>query len=106
MMNPTPETHLLDIAKTIMGQIMNTDPYALPAWGARHFVALPESKEFQGGLRFRVSGLKFQGLVQIELRWVDDYTITFINDAGVAGKVVECVYCDMLVEVIDWVEGR
>ena len=105
-MNLTHESHLLDIAKTIMAQIKYGDPYALPAWGARHFVALPESKEFQGGLRFRVSGLRFQGLVQIELRWADDYTITFIDDAGMACKVVESVYCDMLVGVIDWVEGR
>ena len=43
----------MEIAKIILGQIKYLDKMALMAWGARNFVALPKSKEFQGGLRFK-----------------------------------------------------
>jgi hypothetical protein len=96
----------MEIAKTILEQIKFADRYALMAWGARNFCAMSESKEFEGGLTFQVNGLTHKGWVKIGLRWVDDYTITFINKKREVVKTVEGVYCDMLIEVIDWIEGK
>lgn len=100
------ESKPIQIAQTILSQIKYADRCALMAWGAKDFVALSESKEFQGGVRFKVNGLTFKGWVSIELRWMDDYTVTFINKKAAVVKVVNGVYCDMLVEVIDFVEGK
>lgn len=100
------ESNTMSIAKTIISQIKYGDRAALMAWGAINFVALEETKEFQGGVRFKVNGLKFKGYVQVQLRWVDDYTISFLSKTGEVKKQVEGAYCDMLVDVIDWIEGR
>ena len=100
------ENQAVEIAKTIIQQIQYGDRWFLPAVGAKNFIALPESKEFQGGVRFNVNGLKHKGLVKIELRWVDDYTVSFLSRTGDLMKQVEGVYCDMLVEILDWSEGR
>ena len=40
------------------------------------------------------------------LRWVDDYNIIFINRNREVVKTFEGAYCDMLVPVIDWIEGK
>lgn len=96
----------LEIARTIVNQIKYADKWALGAWKCQNLVALPESKEFAGGLRFKVNGLKFKGYVAIELRWVDDYTITFINKQKQVVKELKGIYCDQLVECIDWIEGK
>lgn len=100
------ENQSIEIAKTILSQIRYVDRCALMAWGAKDFVALPESKIYQGGVRFKVNGLTFKGWVSIELRWMDDYTISFINKKAEVVKEVEGVYCDMLVNVIDFIEGK
>lgn len=100
------ETQSIQIAKTIVSQIKALDFWFLGAVGAQKFIALPENKEFQGGVRFRVNGLQHKGYVSIELRWADDYTIKFLNRAGEVIKTSEYVYCDMLVDVLDWVEGK
>lgn len=100
------ETQSISIAKTIIKQIQYADKWFLAAIGAKNFLALPESKMFQGGLRFTCNGIKHKGLVEISLRWVDDYTITFLTKSGVEIKCIEGVYCDMLVDVLDWVEGK
>ncbi|MES2515195.1 MAG: hypothetical protein V4580_13675 [Bacteroidota bacterium] len=100
------ETQSISIAKTILEQIQYADRWFLPAIGAKNFLALPESKMFQGGVRFKVNGLKHKGIVEISLRWVDDYSISFLSKAGDEIKRVEGVYCDMLVEVLDWIEGK
>jgi len=102
----TEKSATMEIAQTIISQIQFGDRSALMAWGATQYTALPESKVFQGGVRFKVNGLKFQGFVSIQLRWLDDYTVTFISKSGDVVKQVEMVYCDMLVEIIDWIEGR
>ncbi len=96
----------MGIAKTIISQIKFTDRSALMAWGAQHFAAVSESKEFQGGVSFQVNGLVHKGWVSIKLRWVDDYTIIFTNRKRDVVKTLEGIYCDQLVEVIDWIEGR
>ena len=96
----------MEIAKTILEQIKYGDKWALMAYGSRNFVALKESKEFQGGLQFQVNGVKHKGIVRVQLKWIDTYTITFINEKGVTVKEVEDVYCDMLVDVLDYIEGK
>jgi hypothetical protein len=96
----------MEIAQIILEQIKYADRSALMAWGAKNFSAISESKEFEGGLCFQVNGLVHKGWVKICLRWVDDYTITFINKNREVVKTFEGAYCDMLVPVIDWIEGR
>ena len=96
----------MEIAKTIIEQINHTDRSALMAWGAKNFLAISESKDFKGGLAFQVNGLHHKGLVKVCLRWVDDYTIIFINRNREVVKSFEGAYCDMLVPAIDWIEGR
>ena len=102
----TQENQTIDIAQTIINQIRYFDKMALMAWGATNMIAMPKSKEFQGGLRFKVNGLKFRGYVMIMLHWLDDYTISFLDNRGNEKKIVEGAYCDMLVDVIDWIEGK
>lgn len=96
----------MEIAQTIVDQIKYADRSALMAWGARNFSAISESKDYEGGLTFQVDGLNHKGWVKVCLRWVDDYTIIFINKNGEVVKTFEGAYCDMLVPVIDWIEGR
>ena len=96
----------MEIAKTILEQIKYGDKWALMAYGAKNYIALPESAEYQGGLQFQVNGLKHKGTVRVQLKWIDTYTITFINKKGDAVKVVEDVYCDTLVDVLDYIEGK
>ena len=69
----------MEIAQTILDQIKYADRSALMAWSAKNFSAISESKEFQGGLAFQVNGLTHKGWVKVCLRWIDDYTIVFIN---------------------------
>lgn len=96
----------MEVAKTIINQINYADRSALMAWGANSFCAISESKEFEGGVSFKVNGLIHKGWIKVCLRWVDDYTIIFINKNREVVKTFEGAYCDMLVPVIDWIEGK
>lgn len=96
----------MEIAKTIIAQINYADKWALMAYGSSNYVALTESKEYQGGLQFKVNGLHHKGFVRVQLKWIDTYTITFLNKKGDVKKEVEDVYCDMLVNVLDYIEGK
>lgn len=96
----------MEIARTIIEQIKYTDKWALMAYGSRNFIALSESKDYQGGLQFQVNGFHHNGLVRIQLKWIDTYTITFISKKGEIVKEVEDVYCDMLIEILDFIEGK
>ena len=100
------QTQSMEIAKTIIQQVQYGDRWFLPAVGAKNFVALPESKEYQGGVRFSVNGQKHKGYVNIELRWVDDYTISFMGITGEVVKQFKGVFCDMLIDVLDYCEGK
>lgn len=100
------KTKTMEIARTILNQIKYADRSALMAWGATNFATISESKEFQGGLSFMVNGLVHQGWVKVGLSWVDDYTIYFYNQNRDIVKTVEGCYCDMLVDVIDFIEGK
>lgn len=100
------QTQSISIAAEVLNQIKYIDKWALGAYAAKHFIALPESKEFQGGVKFSVDGKKHSGYVIIALRWVDDYTVSFLSKKGELVHKVEGVYYDMLVSVIDYVEGK
>lgn len=96
----------MEIARTILEQIKYGDKWALMAYGATNYIVLQETKDFQGGVKFIVNGLKHKGTVMVQLKWIDTYTITFLNNNGVAVKEVEDVYCDTLVDVLDYIEGK
>lgn len=96
----------MEIAKTIIAQIKYADKWALMAYGSTNYMALPETKDYQGGLQFKVNGLIHKGIVRIQLKWIDTYTITFLDRKGDVKKEVEDVYCDMLVDVLDYIEGK
>jgi hypothetical protein len=98
------QTQQMEIARLIVAQIQYLDRWALLAYGAMEYRALPESKEFKGGLRFSVTGQVHQGFVYIQLRWVDDYTITFSTYDGVEVEKFERVYFDQLIEFLDFIE--
>jgi hypothetical protein len=89
-------TQTISIAQTILEQIQYADRSALWAWGATNFGAIGESKEW----------LSHQGWIKVCLRWVDDYTIVFMNKKLEVVKTTEGVFCDMLVPIIDWIEGK
>ena len=57
----TSNNNTMEIARTILNQIMYADRSAMKAWGARNHAAVAESKEFQGGRTFQVNGLKHKG---------------------------------------------
>lgn len=96
----------MDIANTIIQQIKYADKWALAAYGAQNFTSLKECEIYQGGLKFQCNGFKHRGTVIIQLKWIDVYTISFLNVKGVIVKTVKDVYCDQLVEVLDFIEGR
>lgn len=100
------DSQAIYIAKTIIKQIQYADRWFLPAVSASNFLALDQGTEYQGGVRFKVNGLKHKGIVEIGLRYVDDYTITFLSKTGEELRKVEGVYCDMLVEILNWIEEK
>jgi hypothetical protein len=92
------------IASTILKQIRVLDRVALMCYGAKNFKVLQESKQFQGGVQFSVTNLRHKGSVKIQLSWVDDYTVTFLNTKNNEVKEFTGVYCDILVGVLNWME--
>ncbi len=92
----------LSIAQTIINQIKYGDKNAFQNWNtSKHLVALNESKAYQGGLQFVVHTSKLDGFIRVNLRWVDDYTISFLNSDLEEIKSIKGVYCDMLVDIIN-----
>jgi hypothetical protein len=100
------ENQSKQIAQTILDQIRCLDRSALMAWGAKSFCSLSENKTRVGGLSFQVNGLTHKGWVTVELDWSDTYAVVFTNRKRAVVKTVEGVYCDMLVEVIDFIENK
>lgn len=100
------ENTSVQIARTILNQIKYLDKSALMAWGAKSFCSLSESKTRMGGLSFQVNGLTHKGWVTIELDWLDTYTVLFTNKNREIVKTCEGVYCDMLIDIIDYIEGK
>jgi hypothetical protein len=96
----------MEIARTILNQIKFGDRMFLMAVGATNFASLSETKERIGGLEFKVNGLVHKGWCKVELKFNDTYRILFVNRKREIVKVVEECYCDQLVEILDYVEGR
>lgn len=103
-MNTITTNRTMEIAKTIMNQIKAIDYWALGAYGANTYASMSEDETRMGGLTFKVNGYNHKGWVKIELTWSDEYRIHFINRKRVNVKTVEGVYCDELVQVLDWIE--
>jgi hypothetical protein len=91
----------LEIAKTIQHQIKSLSPFALMSYGAQDFVALPEDKSRSGGLMFKVNGHIHKGIVRINLTWMDEYHIEFVNQKDEVVKDVDGIYFDQLIQVLD-----
>lgn len=92
----------MSVAREILNQIKAFDRFALPAWGAKDFVALSN----EGGIRFKTSGLcKWKGFVTVKYDHGSDlYNLEFGRVRKYEYKVdktYEGVYCDQLVELID-----
>ncbi|MDG1518558.1 MAG: hypothetical protein P8Q42_11070 [Flavobacteriales bacterium] len=54
--------------------------------------------------KYKVNGYNHKGWVSIKLTYMDEYEISFINRNREVVKVVDGVYCDELISVLDWVE--
>jgi hypothetical protein len=100
------ENSTMQIAQTILNQIKCLDRYALMAWGAKSFCALSENKTRAGGLSFQVNGITHKGWVTIELDWLDTYNVIFTNKNRKVIKTFDGIYCDQLVDIIDYIEGK
>jgi hypothetical protein len=92
------------LANTIINQIQSADIWALGAYAAQDFIVLGTTDEYIGGLQFSCNGFNVKGKVTIQLHWNDTYTISFYNRNNNLMKTVEGVYCDQLVEVLDFIE--
>jgi hypothetical protein len=95
---------MMNIAQTILSQIKALDPMALPAWGAKDLINMGD------GLKFKTSGMTpYKGQVYIKYKAVPDlYEIQFFrlrNMEVKTDKVVEDVYAEDLVQVIDGFVG-
>lgn len=72
-------------------------PNIVGSWGAHRWANIKNK-----ALIFMVTGAIHEGLVIIVLGWNDVYKVYLLDhDLNQVGEVVEGVYCDMLVSVID-----
>ena len=84
----------MEMAKYIMS-ILRTQLMVVWSWGFNSPIAV------KNGLRFKVQGYKFRGVVEVVYNEGKDlFDISFIKTNKVV-KLIEDVYFDMLVEVID-----
>lgn len=76
--------------------ILKTQLIIVWSWGFHNPVAL------ENGLRFRVSGFKFKGVIEVvyDEGW-DLFNVRFIKDSKVI-ETIEGVYFDTLVNTIDY----
>ena len=85
---------LCDMAKYIL-QILIIQPIIVFSWGFNTPIAIAN------GLRFKVQGFKFYGTVEIVYNECTDlFDVKLIKDGNVV-ELVEGVYLDSLVNVID-----
>ena len=78
--------------------ILKTQPIIVMSWG----VDMDTIKPVKGGLEFHVQGFKHTGMVRIVLdEGKDLFEIYLISDSEGEKNVIEDVYFDMLVSVID-----
>ena len=86
----------MEMAKYILSILrMGTNKVILWSWGFHQPIAL------ENGIRFKVSGFKFKGVVSIVYNEGRDlFDVSFIKGNKVV-KSIDGVYFDMLVETID-----
>ena len=78
--------------------ILKTQPIIVMSWG----VDMDTIKPVKGGQEFHVQGFKHTGMVQIVLdEGKDLFEVHLIPDSEGEKNVIEDVYFDMLVSVID-----
>lgn len=78
--------------------ILKIQPIIVMSWG----VDMDTIKPVKGGLEFHVQGFKHTGMVQIVLNEGKDlFEVHLIPDSEGEKNVIEDVYFDMLVSVID-----
>ena len=92
------------IAKTIIEQILLLDPTALIRYQASNYRILEETKEREGGIEFNVRGSNFTGKVMIELDWLDEYRVTFINADGSIIKQLPGIHFPELITALHYIE--
>ena len=84
----------MEMAKYIMS-ILKTQLMVMFSWGFNSPVAI------QNGLRFKVQGFKFKGVVEVVYNEGRDlFDVSFIKRNKVV-KSIDGVYFDMLVDTID-----
>ena len=86
----------MEMANYIL-RILRSQLMVMFSWGFHNPIALPNNE----GLRFKVQGFKFKGIVEVvyDEGW-DLFDVSFIKDGKVVDKIEE-VYLDGLVDVID-----
>ena len=78
--------------------ILKTQPIIVMSWG----VDMDTIKPVKGGLEFHVQGFKHTGMVRIILdEGKDLFKVHLIPDSEGERKIIEDVYFDMLISVID-----
>ena len=84
----------MEMAKYIMS-ILKTQLMVMFSWGLNSPIAI------QNGLRFKVQGFKFRGVVEVVYNEGQDlFDVSFIK-ANKVVKSIDGVFFDMLVSVID-----
>lgn len=84
----------MEMAKYIM-QILRSQLMVMWSWGFNSPIAIED------GLRFKVQGFKFRGIVEVLYNEGSDlFDVSFIK-AGKVIKTIDGVFFDMLVETID-----
>lgn len=92
----------LRVANTMLTQMRAVGGiFGVGSWGVEQWIAKPARAGLRGGsLEFIVNGLKFSGLVTIDLNFMDLYNVTFTKD-GVVVHTIDDVYADELFNVVD-----
>ena len=84
----------MEMAKYIM-QILRSQLMVMWSWGFNSPIAI------ENGLRFKVQGFKFRGIVEVVYNEGSDlFDVSFIK-AGKVIKTIDGVFFDMLISVID-----
>ena len=84
----------MEMAKYIMS-ILKTQLMIVWSWGFHQPVAI------ENGLRFRVQGFKFRGVVEVVYNEGRDlFDVRFLK-ANKVVNTIEGLFCDMLVDTID-----
>ena len=101
----------MKLAKEILNQLTTLTPKpVIWSWGARSWQAISRDyikgvgENYEGGLKFNVSGAKFKGHVLITLAYDDTYTITLghVRKGIIKPKVqLKNVYFEDLGKLID-----